>query len=74
MRLPTRRKPVMVLAASSGDSNMRPVSALPLVSKIDQKMNADGFFRSEYATGHTGSDAQLTQEAEVKPHIDAQCE
>jgi hypothetical protein len=64
----------MVLAAPSRDGNMPPVSALPLVSKIDQKMNAHGFFRSEYATGHTGSDAQLTQEAEVKPHIDAQCE
>jgi hypothetical protein len=64
----------MVLAAPSSDGNVRPVSALPLVSKIDQKMNADGFFRSEYATSHTGSDAQLTQEAEVKPHIDAQCE
>ncbi|WP_458372764.1 hypothetical protein [Pseudomonas laurylsulfatiphila] len=64
----------MVLAAPSRDGNITPVSALPLVSKIDQKMNGDGFFRSEYATGHTGSDAQLTQEAEVKPHIDAQCE
>jgi len=64
----------MVLAAPSSDGNVRSFSALPLVSKIDQKMNGDGFFRSEYATGHTGSDAQLTQEAEVKPHIDAQCE
>ncbi|MGZ9738387.1 hypothetical protein [Pseudomonas azerbaijanorientalis] len=74
IRLPTRRKPVVLLAAPSGDSNMKSISVLPLVSKIDQKMNGDGFFRSEYATGHTGSDAQLTQEAEVKPHIDAQCE
>jgi hypothetical protein len=50
----------MVLAAPSRDSNMRPVSALPLVSKIDQKMNGDGFFRSEYATDDTDTDAHLT--------------
>jgi hypothetical protein len=40
-----------------------------LVSKIDQKMNGLGFFRSEYATGGTGTDPHLTPEAEVKPHM-----
>jgi len=37
-------------------------------------MNGDGFFRSEYATGDTGSDPHLTPEAEVKPHMHQECE
>jgi len=47
---------------------------LPSVSKIDQKMNGDRFFRSEYAAGDTGSDPHLTPEAEVKPHMHQECE
>ncbi|WP_133160903.1 hypothetical protein [Pseudomonas laurylsulfativorans] len=58
--LPTRRKPVMVLAAPFSDGDMRPIRALPLVSKVDQKMNWYGFFRSEYATGDTGCEPHLT--------------
>jgi hypothetical protein len=58
--LPTRRKPVRVVAAPFSDSNMRSTTALPLVSKTDQKMNGYGFYRSEYATGDTGCEPHLT--------------
>jgi hypothetical protein len=58
--LPTRRKPFRATAAPSSDSNVQLTTTLPLVSKFDQKMNGDGFFRSEYATGGTGNDAHLT--------------
>jgi hypothetical protein len=58
--LPIRRKTFRATPAPSSDSNVRPTTTLPSVSKFDQKMNGHGFFRSEYATGGTGNDAHLT--------------
>jgi hypothetical protein len=53
-------KPVTTRAAPPRLAMCNHPWTLPLVSKTDQKMNGDGFFRSEYAAGDTGSDPHLT--------------
>ncbi|MNR06517.1 hypothetical protein D3C85_1225900 [compost metagenome] len=65
--LPTRRKASNGAGCAIQAGNKRLAISLPLVRTIDQKTNGSGVFRSEYATGDTGSAPHLTPEAEVKP-------